>query len=85
MKIHFSEGFKKRFEKLPIKIQEKFRQRLAMFLKNARDPILHNHYLKGYLAGFRAFSVTGNYRVVYQILDIENIKLVDIGTHNQVY
>ncbi|MBI4235533.1 type II toxin-antitoxin system RelE/ParE family toxin [Candidatus Peregrinibacteria bacterium] len=85
MKIIFTDKFKKKFEKLPSKIQEKFGGRIDIFVKTPTNPLLKVHPLRGYLIGLRAFSVTGDYRVVYRILDKDSIKLVDIGTHAQVY
>lgn len=85
MKISFSERFKKRFQKLPRKIQNKFEEKLVIFMKNPAYPLLKAHPIKGNLVGHRAFSVTGDYRIIYKIIDHENIKLVNIGTHAQVY
>jgi len=45
---------------------------------------LRDHKLIGKKKNFRAFSVTGDIRVVYIIVD-SNIWLFDIGSHNQVY
>lgn len=85
MEIIFTERLKKRFNKLPAKIQRQFENRLEIFIKNPQNPLLKIHPLKGNLIGFRAFSVTGDYRVVYRILSEHSIKLTNIGTHNQVY
>jgi len=80
-----SKEFKKSLDKLPQEIRAKFDYRLRLFLEDPFNPLLKNHALKGKLFGFRAFSITGNYRVVYQIIDSETIELTDIGTHNQIY
>lgn len=85
MNLFFSERFKKRFKKLPKKIQDKFEQRLEIFDVDPAAAILKAHPLKGHLAGYRAFSVTGDYRVIFRIVDGDSVKLVDIGTHAQVY
>lgn len=85
MNILFSEKFKKRFKKLPKKTQDKFEERLDIFINNSNSKILKIHPLKGNLVGYRAFSVTGNYRVIYRIIDINHVKLIDIGTHSQIY
>jgi len=37
------------------------------------------------MKGFYAFSITGDIRVIYQKISDEEIILVDIGSHNQVY
>lgn len=85
MEVLFTDRFKKRFNKLSTKIQEKFENRFEIFLKNSNNPILKVHPLKCNLLGLRAFSITGDYRVIYKIIDQDTVKLVDIGTHNQVY
>lgn len=85
MEIVFSSQFKKRFEKIPAKVQNQFEKRIELFLENPNHPSLKVHPLKGNLLGFRAFSISGDYRVIFKILDKNTIKLNDIGTHNQVY
>lgn len=85
MNISFTDRFKKRFNKLSPKVRKQFEERIEFFIENPSNPILRMHPLKGNLAGLRAFSVTGDYRVIYRILDRENVKLIDIGTHAQVY
>jgi len=85
MNILFSERFKKRFKKLSKKVQDKFAERLDVFIKDTNSKILKIHPLKGNLVGYRAFSVTGDYRVIYRIIDKDNVKLIDIGKHSQVY
>ncbi len=85
MHIYLTENFKKKFMKLPVKTRGKFEERLSLFLTNPSIPILKSHPLKGNLLGLRAFSVTGDIRVIYKILDKDTAKFVDIGAHNQVY
>ena len=85
MQILFTEKFKKSFAKLPAKIQNKFKERIDIFIKSPGHPLLKIHPLKGHLAGFRAFSVTGDYRVIFRIVAEDTVKLIDIGTHSQVY
>ena len=85
MEIIFTNSFKSKFDKLPKKIQEKFENRLEIFIKKPTHPLLKTHSLKGNLLGLRAFSVTGNYRVLYRMINPLTAKLIDIGTHNQVY
>ena len=85
MKIFFSTVFQKNLNKLPSKIQKQFEARIELFQKIPPSPMLKIHPLKGNLAGLRAFSVTGDYRVIYRIIGLESVELVDIGKHNQVY
>jgi len=87
MKAHFLKLFRKhyrkRIESNP-SLDKRFEERYLLFLQNPTDPIFNNHELKGDKLGMRSFSITGDIRVVYYILD-DTAYLVDIGTHNQVY
>jgi addiction module RelE/StbE family toxin len=50
------------------------------------EPSLKMHKLKGALKDFHACSLNYQYRVVCLILiDKDEIRLVDIGTHDEVY
>ncbi len=85
MEVIITTRFKKQFEKLPTKIKNQFQQRLEIFLNKPDYSILQTHRLKGNLIGLRAFSVTGDYRVIYQMINLNTIKLVNIGTHSQLF
>lgn len=79
----FEKHFKNRI--LPhAKLVRQFEDRLQLFLINKSDYPLDDHSLTGSLAGKRAFSITGDIRVVYVELDDAYV-FIDIGTHNQVY
>jgi len=80
--------FKKHFTKriLPNKkLTKKFHKRLAIFLKNPKHPLLKDHSLIGKKNNKKAFSITGDIRVIYFPKSKNHIELLDIGTHNQVY
>jgi addiction module RelE/StbE family toxin len=85
MKIFFTAGFAKKFKKMPAGVQRRFEERIGLFLVDAGNPVLKAHPLKGNLAGLRAFSVSGDYRAIYRLLDRDNVELVSIGKHSQVY
>lgn len=87
MKIEFTHKFIKIFKKRfssKSNIQDKFNERIRRFAENQNDPILKDHGLGGKLQGHRAFSVTGDIRVIYYIFE-DIAYFIDIGTHNQVY
>lgn len=87
MRINYHSNFKKNFQKriLPNKnLVARFKERLELFLTNPRNQILKDHSLVGKRLNLRAFSVTGDIRVVYFVKEKE-IYLLDIGSHNQVY
>jgi addiction module RelE/StbE family toxin len=79
----FLKNFKKRIKPYP-KLASHFTKQLNKFINNPKDPSLKDHKLIGKKISFRAFSITGDIRVVYTIKGDE-IWLYDIGSHNQVY
>ncbi len=87
MKIEFTHKFikiyKKRFSSKS-SVQIKFNERTRKFAEDPDDPRLADHALGGKLQGHRAFSITGDVRVIYYIFK-DTVYFVDIGTHNQVY
>ena len=86
-KIIFLKSFKKNYQKRIApkpKLVDKFKKRLLLFTQNPKNPILRTHHLKGEMSSHKSFSITGDIRVVYTETKNE-IKLYDIGSHNQVY
>jgi mRNA-degrading endonuclease YafQ of YafQ-DinJ toxin-antitoxin module len=79
--------FEKHFKKRIIphgKLTRQFEDRFIRFVTNEKGTPLNDHELSGKLAGKRAFSITGDIRVVY--VELENAYVfLNIGTHNQVY
>ena len=79
----FSKNYQKRIGSNP-KLVSKFQTKFKQFIDNQTSPGLKDHKLIGKLSSYRAFSVTGDIRVVYRIVNNE-LWLYDIGTHPQVY
>lgn len=79
----FIKSFKRRFRN-NVKVRQQYERRLKLFLSNPQSPILRDHALVGDKLKLRAFSVTGDIRVVYKEYN-ERVVFLDIGTHNQVY
>ncbi len=79
----FKKNFQKRIAKDP-KLVAQFEERLRLFSAGVRGIPLNDHALTGQLAGYRAFSVTSDVRVLY-IETEDSMIFLDIGTHNQVY
>jgi addiction module RelE/StbE family toxin len=70
--------------KLPIKTENAFYAKLAIFLVNKFDKRLNNHELEGEYAGFRSINVTGDYRAIFADSG-DNIMFFTIGTHSELY
>jgi mRNA interferase YafQ len=60
------------------------RAALRRFVDDPRDPLLRTHRLKGDLAGYWAFSVDDDLRVLFR-RDGDVAFLVNLGTHDEVY
>lgn len=87
MKIQYHREFLKSYKKRVVpypKLELQFRKQLHKLITNPNNPTLRDHKLIGKRKNFRSFSVTGDIRVVYLIVN-NNIWLYDIGSHNQVY
>lgn len=87
-KILYSQSFLKHFRarvNKDIKLSAKYEKRVKLFLSSPQHALLRNHNLIGKHSGDRAFSVTGDIRVIYKFIDENTVLFLDIGTHNQVY
>ena len=85
MKIGYNKHFLKKFNRFPRKIQNKFKERIELFVNDSGNITLRDHPLRGDLKGKRAFRITGDIRVIYQYLKKDEIKLLNIGPHSEVY
>jgi addiction module RelE/StbE family toxin len=79
----FLKNYKKRIALYP-KFEEQFKVQLEKLLNNPKESSLRDHKLIGKKKNFRSFSVTGDIRVIYIMIN-NDIWLYDIGSHNQVY
>ncbi|MEI7579014.1 MAG: type II toxin-antitoxin system YafQ family toxin [bacterium] len=66
------------------KLKERILIRINLFLADRSNPILRDHSLQGRFKNFRAFSITGDVRIIYREYP-HHFLFIDIGTHNQVY
>ena len=87
MEVQYHKNFIKNYNSRfggNVKFKKRYEDRLKLFMSNRRSPILKDHALVGMKLKLRAFSITGDIRVVYTIVD-DSVFFLDIGTHNQVY
>lgn len=88
MKIGRDLTFKKHFQQRIAKNSKliaKTEQRISIFAKNPKSPLLKDHALTGKKNHLRAFWVTGDIRIVYLPVSEEEVIFIDVGSHNQVY
>ena len=67
------------------KLVKKVSERLRLFREDSSNPLLKDHILTGKKSHLRAFWITGDIRIVYLPLGKNEVLLIDIGSHNQVY
>ena len=80
----FKKSFKKRIAPNP-KPVARFTNRLMLFIEDYAHPELRTHDLVGKKIHLKAFSITGDIRVVYIQEEEDVVLFLDIGTHSQVY
>ncbi|MEK7060110.1 MAG: type II toxin-antitoxin system mRNA interferase toxin, RelE/StbE family [Patescibacteria group bacterium] len=85
MAITYSRIFERMFKKKDTWVQEKFGERLTLFIQNRNHPLLNNHPLDGIWAGCRSINITGDFRAVYEELNNDCFEFVAIGTHSELY
>ena len=84
MTASFSPGFHKRIKRVPTKVRQRFKVRLALFLEDPYNQLLRNHILVGKFSGYRSINITGDWRAVFQ-LSGSDAYFVEIGTHSYLY
>lgn len=85
MIILLRKNFKKKYKKLSKNIQEKFKERRNLFLRNPSHPQLNDHPLHGEHSHQRSFNVTGDLRVLYEYVQKDIVLFIDIDTHSKLY
>lgn len=77
--------FQKRVSKLPKSVKIKLADRIHIFIDEPKNIVLGNHKLHGKYSGYRSINVTGNYRMIYEELPDGSVRLIDVGTHGELY
>ena len=85
----FKRAFKKTVRRQP-ELTDRIEQTLRRLADDPFDPALRTHKLKGQLSGAWACTVEYDCRIVFDFMqntqsDEEEIVLIDIGTHDEVY
>jgi len=77
--------FERQYKKLPLALQNKMWERLALLVANESHPLLDNHKLHPPYEGYRGINITGDWRLVYKKIGVDTYYLRAIGTHHQFY
>lgn len=67
---------------MPRFVRQAFLAKEGLFLKDLFHPSLETHKLHGKYKDYRAFSVIGQYRVMFKFMENEvDVGFINIGTH----
>ena len=85
----FTRALKKTARRRP-DLQEQIEETLRRLSADPFNPLLRTHKLKGDLSGTWACTVEYDCRIIFEFVQNpdsgqEEILLIDIGTHNEVY
>ncbi|MBX2810100.1 MAG: type II toxin-antitoxin system mRNA interferase toxin, RelE/StbE family [Cellvibrionaceae bacterium] len=76
----------KKFLKKHPEIHNQYRKTLELLEVNPHHPSLRLHGLQGRLSGMWSVSINISYRIVLDlVIQDQDIILVDVGNHDQVY
>ena len=88
IRITWDQGFRRVYRK-KIKndadLKQRFWKAMELFSRSPFHQSLRTHRLSGKLEGLWAFSVTYDCRVVFKFLNGNEVLLVDVGGHQEVY
>lgn len=79
--IFYSSKFRKNLKKMPDFVKKAFLARESLFLSNPFHPSLEAHKLHGEYRDYWAFTVIGQYRVMFKFMAKGDFGLINIGTH----
>ena len=82
MFVNLSPRFTRAYQRLPRAIQEDFKTKIQIFIKDPRHPSLKIHKLKGQLQECLAFRLMNGYRVLFEFSGAETVHLLDVGPHD---
>ena len=85
LRVLYGHHFLKAARGLPAEQQKKLAFLLELFAENPFDPSLNNHALQGSLRNYRSIDITGDYRLMYEWTGDGRVRLIDIGTHSNLY
>ena len=81
MIIHVTSKFIKAYKKMPELVKKKAQEREKIFLINPFDKRLDTHKLHGKHKDYQAFTIVGQYRIMFIFVNSNTVDFINIGTH----
>ena len=85
MRVVFHDKFKKDYKKLKKGEQNRFDNRLKIFLENHFHPILKNHPLHGKYYGCHSINIGGDLRAIFEMPEKDVVYFMALDTHSKLY
>ena len=88
IKLIWDFGFKRAYKKKiknNVDLKEKFWCIIKIFSEDPFHPKLKTHKLTGKLKGLYAIRVSYDCRVIFKFMNKDEVLLIDIGNHDEVY
>jgi addiction module RelE/StbE family toxin len=88
MRTQASPQLLEKLKKLDVRIRNSFFEKIKIFQKNPKEPVLNNYALKQEYEGYRSIDITNDYRALYEELPsgTETIAYFSLlGTHQELY
>ena len=77
--------FKKDLKRLNKKEIQILEERVRLFVLDPMNPVLNNHSLRGTYTGYRSINITGDLRLVYEVIGEGIVMFVAIDSHSKLY
>lgn len=85
MRLVYDKTFLKAASLLPASQRRKLAILLERFSEDPFNPLLHTKPLSGTFSGFFSFRITRDWRVMFQFIDADTIRLLDVAHRKDVY
>ncbi len=85
MNLDYSSTFKKCYKRLSKKNQDKFDEKILLFIVDEFNEALKNHKLHGQYSECRSINITGDIRAIYRKTSEDDYYFILIGTHSELY
>ena len=85
MEIVFDKNFISLTKKLPKDIKLKLVEKIELLRNNPFNSKLHTKHLSGELHGFLSFRINRDYRVIFNFLDTNTLRLFLVKHRKDIY
>jgi len=82
MIIRISSKFKKSYKKLPKIVKDKAKEKEKIFRANPFNTNLETHKLHGKYKDYWAFTIIGQYRIMFSFIGSDDVDFINIGTYD---